>query len=248
MVTCRHCSKPGHRTVELYWQCLVPVCEECYARFERIRTAVDNEMGPILRLSQSGRYQDALQAAQRLLDQNLPFDDFGWLRRQVLGIEASVHDDAREYEVALEKLREMKKLGSPNLSAFVQDEVALARGLEKLNRNEEALQELEGALRISSTPEHDLPSPLDIQAALVHYVRISQHLGREVPATHRALFIQNAERLQIPSDVWGKEPSLSLMILKAEEWLHHQSQRAVAGGKDYPPFGGAPRDPHDDTQ
>jgi hypothetical protein len=147
-------------------------------------------------------------------------------------MEASAHEDAKRQILAVEKLREIRDLGSPNLSAFVQDQIALARGLEKLNSNEEALQELDRGLRASNTPQGDLPSPLDIQAAFVHHARMSQGLGRDIPAPHRALFVQTAERLQVPPDVWEREPSLSSMVLKTEEWLHRQSQLAAADSRD----------------
>jgi len=189
-------------------------------------------MRRILRLSQSGQHKEALHALGRLFDENRSLDDFGWLRRQVLAMEASVHGDAKEYVLAVEKLREVRDLGSPNLSAYVQDQIALAVGLLKLDRNEEALQEIEGALRASGTPQAGLPSPLDIQAAFVHHARISRHLGRDIPGVHRELFVRNAERLQIPRDIWEKEVSLTSAVPKAEEWLDQQSRRAVADSHD----------------
>lgn len=232
MDTCLHCGKPASAKVNIYWDCELPACDQCYERFEQVRTALESKMAAIFHLSRGGQHEDALRFLHRITDPNRPFDDFGWLRRNELRMEASIYEDAGQYGTAIEKLKQLRDLGSPNLSAFVQDQIAIANNLAHINRVDDAWRELERALHVSTKPERGHPSPLDVLAVLVHSARISQRLGTDIPALHSGLFIQIAQKLGIPPAAWQTETSLASRILKADKWLEEQDRRAIAGSTD----------------
>src|SRR5437879_4786236 len=141
-------------------------------------------------------------------------DDFAWLRRSGLMMEASIYEDAGQYALAIEKLEKVRDLVSPNLSAFIQNQIGIANDLVRMNRFDDALRELERALQTSARPERGHPHPFDIEAVLVHYARIAQGLGRDIPALHRELFVQIVEKLEIPRSAWEREPALASMDLR----------------------------------
>jgi tetratricopeptide (TPR) repeat protein len=232
MDVCTHCGRSASTKVHIYWDCELPACENCYTRFELVRKALEGSMSPILRLSGSGRHQEALQSLHHILAENRVLDDFGWLRRHGLMMEASIYEDAGQYALAIEKLEKVRDLVSPNLSAFVQNQIAIANDLVKMNRLDDALRELERTLQTSARPERGDPHPFDIEDVLVHYAKITQGLGKDIPALHRELFVQIAEKLEIPRSAWEREASLASMALRAEQWLSEKEQRAIAGSKD----------------
>ena len=126
----------------------------------------------------------------------------------------------------------MRDLVNPNPSAFVQNQIGIANDLVKMNRFDNALRELERALQTSARPERGHPHPFDIEAVLVHYARIAQGLGRDIPALHRELFVQIVEKLEIPRSAWEAETSLASMVLRAEAWQREKEQRSIAGSRD----------------
>jgi hypothetical protein len=232
MSGCVHCSNPASKTVQTYWNCEIPVCDEGYARFERIRNALEGNTRRILNTSHAGQHDVALQELRRILNEHRAQDDFGWLRRNVLMLEASVHEDAGQYALAIQKLHEVRDLVGQNLSAFVQNQISLALDLARLDRDADALRELDQALTRSEPTEGEGPTPLDIQAVFVHYARISQRLGGDIPGIHRELFVRTVQNLDVPRDVWQREASLVSMVLKTEEWLDQQSRQVIANSKD----------------
>jgi len=232
MSVCLHCSNPASKTIQTYWNCEIPVCDEGYARFERIRKELESNTRRILNTSHAGQHELALQQLRRILNEHRAQDDFGWLRRNVLMLEASVHEDAGEYDLAIQKLHEVRELVSQNLSAFVQNQIGLAFDLARLDRDADALRELDQALAQSELTEGADPTPLDIQAVFVHYARISHRLGSDMPEMHRELFIRTVQNLEVPRDVWDREASLASMVLQTEKWLDQQSRQAIATIKD----------------
>ena len=226
MSVCAHCSNPASKTAQTYWNCEIPVCDEGYDRFERMRRALEDNMSRILNTSRAGQHEAALAELHRILNDYSGLDDFGWLRRNVLMLEASVHEDAGEYGLAIQKLHEVRNLVSQNPSAFVQNQIGIALNLARLGREVDALRELDQALTRSELSEEIDPSPLDIQAVFVHYARIVQRLCIEIPGMHRQLFIRTAQNLEVPRDVWQQDASLASIVLQTEEWLDRQSRPA----------------------
>lgn len=200
------------------------LCASCFERWD-VKDAYEGKILHISDLEAAGKYDDAIDCLNTILEANRDRDHDGWLARSVAHHRVLVFLDANRYPEALQACGAWANLGFTDLSERWQHATATGHALEGLGRDAEALAALEASLDydVDYDDERDLPTALGV---LTELARFSEKLAE--PLDPRWLRIAGAvakrHGVEMPTD---GSPARAILVL--EEILRSRQQGTQDG-------------------
>ena len=181
---CAHCQKKP--AVKRYTRKTFSqmVCATCFDRWS-VQEVLEDEMLHILDLEHAKKYDEALACLDAILEANRDRDHDGWLANSVALSRSSILFDAGRYAEAEQAYSEWAQIGFIDLWRRQMHALGLAKTLEALGRDREAVAVLENVL--GHEEPKDLPLALTV---LIELVRISDKL--DLPVDSKWLRIAEA--------------------------------------------------------
>lgn len=177
------------------------LCAACFERWT-LQDALEGKLVHILGLARRRQYDEALACLDAILGANQERDHDGWLAQSVAHERAVILFEAGRYVDAEQAYHAWAELGFIDVWRRRMHALGLAKTLEALGRDREALAVLEDVLGYDDP--RDLPFALTVLAELV---RFSDKLGLSVDAKWLKLAEAAAERYGVempPGDSPGK--------------------------------------------
>ncbi len=184
------------------------VCERCFDRLT-VQDLLEETLTKVLALERDNRYDEALACLDTILESNRYRDHDGWLANSVALHRTSVLFDAGRYMDAEQAYGEWAQIGFIDIWRRQLHALGLAKTLEALGREREAVPVLESAL--GHEEPKDLPLALTV---LTELVRISDRLA--LPIDSKWLRIAEAVAECYSVDMPARD-SLGESILALEE-------------------------------
>ncbi|MFO0590806.1 MAG: hypothetical protein U0441_24900 [Polyangiaceae bacterium] len=149
-----------------------PVCAACFDRLS-VQDAYEGALGRIGALDKAGRPEEALAALDAILEANRERDHDGWLARSIASHRALSLSLAGRHAEAEKELRGRAQLGFVDVWDRYEYGLAMAKTLEALGRDAEAVAALEDALS-HQEPQYS-PTAMSLLSRLAG---LSEKLGR----------------------------------------------------------------------
>lgn len=150
------------------------VCAACFDRYD-VQDAVQRELYSVLELAHRGKYEEALAGFDPILERYRHRDHDGWVANSVALQRASILSDLGRYEEAEQAYRAWAQIGFVDLWRRQLHALGLAKTLEALGRDREAVPVLENVLG------KEEPKDLVLALSVLHeLVRLSEKIGQPV--------------------------------------------------------------------
>ncbi len=198
------------------------LCATCFDR-STVQELLENKLTHLLDLESRQQYDEALVCLDEVLETNRYRDHDGWLVNSFALHRTSILFDAGRYAEAEQAFEDWARVGFIDLWRRQMHALGLAKTLEALGRDREAIPVLENVL--GHEDEEDLSSALLV---LTELVRISEKLA--VPVDSKWLGVAEAvakyHGVEMPTD---RSPAKAILAL--EEVLRSRQQGASEGAE-----------------
>ncbi|MEZ4302058.1 MAG: hypothetical protein R3B70_44420 [Polyangiaceae bacterium] len=177
---CQICEKPttGEYTFGRETLSLCDACREA----RKLRDEDDDKLGRVIDLRRSGQYDEALAYLDAISESNRDGEKSRYLARNVAGYRGMILSELGRYTQAEDAYKALGELGFADSWERGEYALGLARTLETVGRDREALAVFEDALAAED--------PEDLNAApslLAELARLSEKLGQPVDPKWRRL-------------------------------------------------------------
>jgi len=150
------------------------VCTTCFDRLT-VQDVLEDKLNHVLALERRRQYDEALACLDTVLEANRYRDHDGWLANSIAHHRSSILFDAGRYAEAEQAHKEWARIGFIDHWRRQMHALGLAKTLEVLGRDREAVPVLENVL--GDEDSDDLPMALTV---LTELVRISDKLALQV--------------------------------------------------------------------